>query len=303
MLLAAIVAHSVSAQPPGQTARTAAALPSATQREVRPAGVSGASDTTTAPRGSEVPAARASTPEWILDKLTAGILVVALLQLAAFVYQGWQLRRTVAVTRDMAEAQSRDMRRSLGIAQEAADATAAANTLNRDIFIATERPRVVVEAFADGPMVQSAEFCRIKVRFVMTNIGRAPAGHAVLAYEAFDANGGRPSIKVGRLVDRERAARAVGEERHGFNIYEGREVHVRADLSVAPNGGSNGRVLFIIAACVTYDFVDVRDALQSSFSFHVDWFDTPIVTPGEPARIIAPISVTISPWVEAPDAL
>jgi hypothetical protein len=244
-----------------------------------------------------------STPEWVLDKLTAGILAVAVLQLVAFVYQGWQLRRTVAVTRDMAEAQSRDMQRSLGIAQQAADATAGANTLNREIFIATERPRVVVAVFADGPMVQQADSCRIKVRFVLTNIGRAPAGNAVLAYEAFDANGGRPSRHLDKLVEGELVAREVSKERHGVNIYAGGEAQVPAELTVMRNSGSNSRVLFIIAACVTYDFVDVRDALQSSFSFHLDWWDTPVMTPGEPARVFEPIAVSIRPWVEAPDVL
>jgi hypothetical protein len=239
----------------------------------------------------------------VLDWLTGGLVGVALLQLTAFVVQASALRESVRVTREMAEAQSKDMQRSLATAQQAADAATAANKLTQDFFITTERPWVTVKIMADGPLVQTASRTEIPVRFVMTNVGRSPAGQTVLAFEAFDGAGGRPSQKQDRLLTRAAAQRASDTSRHGANIYPQKYVVQKTVLAVEPNPETNGRILFIVACCVTYNFAGVRDNLQSGYTYYLDWQDTPIMTTGDPARIVHAPYVAIKPWFEASTVL
>jgi hypothetical protein len=239
----------------------------------------------------------------VLDWLTGALALVAVLQLAAFVVQAIALRETVVVTRDTAEKQSKDTQESLALAKQAADAATAANKLTQDFFITTGRPWVNATLVIDQPVILANNTCQLRGRFVLKNVGHSPAGRTTLLSEAFDGNGSRPSVNQDALQERARTARMSDTSRQGANIYRDQQTEIEASWIIRANEGSNGRILPVIACCATYNFVGVRDHLQSGYTFLVDWPMTvsgPSGPAGSASHVIPPTVVDVRPWFEAP---
>jgi hypothetical protein len=71
--------------------------------------------------------------------------------------------------------QSRDTRRSLAIAKQAANAAIDSNRISRDIFAAENRPWLAVEATLKGDIASNAMGVSFLVDISIHNIGRTPA--------------------------------------------------------------------------------------------------------------------------------
>jgi hypothetical protein len=120
-----------------------------------------------------------STPDWWMVRFTAILGFIGFLQLLAFGWQGWQLRRGVSVAAQAAN-EARDAIKATQASADAANTHAAAaeeaNRINRDLLIATQRPWIFAESMAPaGPLEYTGGGVRLRITCTLKNIGRAPA--------------------------------------------------------------------------------------------------------------------------------
>ncbi|MEN2474255.1 hypothetical protein [Burkholderia sp. GS2Y] len=91
--------------------------------------------------------------------------------------------------RRLGNRQSIDMRKSLEVAERAADAAIAANQLNRDSFAIEYRPWVSVKIDVAGPLTWDVNGANATFRFSLSNTGRTPA-QGVWVHPRFAVSGG-----------------------------------------------------------------------------------------------------------------
>jgi hypothetical protein len=131
-----------------------------------------------------------STADWWMVRFTAILGFIGFLQLLAFGWQGWQLRRGVTVAGQAAN-EARDAIKATQASADAANtharAAEEANRINRELLIATNRPWVVVQAtIPEGaPVVVTADQIGARIRVRAKNIGRSPAADIHCSVELY----------------------------------------------------------------------------------------------------------------------
>jgi hypothetical protein len=123
------------------------------------------------------------TPDWFVAIFTGLLsfvtyrLVTSTGGLKTSTDRLWEAgERQIELSRETAAAQSRDMRESLSIAQEAATTATTANTIAREAYVTEHRPWLTVEMSLAGDInFQENGFVSTAVAVRVTNIGTTPA--------------------------------------------------------------------------------------------------------------------------------
>lgn len=135
---------------------------------------------------------RSINVEWgsALRILLEALLTIATVLLAIFTYMLWSdTHNLVLEAEKTSKRQAEEMQKSLSITKQAADATynaaiaaqesvavaIKANQLNRDNFIADNRPWVSVDIQVAGPLTWGKDGGNLPLKFTLRNTGRTPA--------------------------------------------------------------------------------------------------------------------------------
>jgi hypothetical protein len=118
---------------------------------------------------------KSSTDRWLMI-FTGAVALFTLLLVGATVLLYRAGEKQLLHARRSSAIQSRDMRESLSIAQEAAAAAAAANAIAREAYVTEHRPWLTVELSLVGDVnFQENGFVSTTVAVRVTNIGKTPA--------------------------------------------------------------------------------------------------------------------------------
>jgi hypothetical protein len=169
---------------------------------------------------------KASADRWTIG-LTGVLAFATLMQFAALLWQGRQLRRNVTV----AENAANDARKAIAATQATATAAEQANRINQDALTATQRPWISVSIDAIEELTYNLSGATISLIFRLTNFGRTPAfyvgphARAVLHQDGVDNV--REQVK---LVEEVRRTRPVHE--FGLTIFPEKEMCIPINIMI-----------------------------------------------------------------------
>jgi hypothetical protein len=190
-------------------------------------------------------------------------LILGLLTLAAAGAAAFYARRAAIETERGADA-----------AADAVKASTEGNRLNREAFIADQRPWLSVEATAAGPIVWKGNAVEMKFLFVIENVGRTPALNVRIDVELrVELGSGRLDEEQRRLADEARARPAY----MGHTVFPGRRLEISYILEAgaaelanasAAMGGSD-LILPHILGCASYYSAFAEGSHQTGFIYEI----------------------------------
>ena len=112
------------------------------------------------------------------DRLFSAIssIVIAIFTIVLAISTIYLCKSTAGLEK-FAEQQASEMKESIAAAKDAVKAASDANRLNRDNFLATERPWIAADIEVGGPLRYDVNGANITLRFQLKNVGHSPATH------------------------------------------------------------------------------------------------------------------------------
>jgi hypothetical protein len=173
----------------------------------------------------------------------------------------------------MALKQSKDMKASLNISQQAVAAAIQANKLNREIFIASERPWIPINVNIAGPLSYDTNGLTIHLRFHFKNIGKSPAKNVWANFRfvipELGTNFNPVSIQNELIQDAKRHPSTLGH-----TVFPGEEIMLT--ISTAANNDDLKKATEKFAAIfpyligtISYNFVFEEEQHQTAFIYEV----------------------------------
>ena len=117
------------------------------------------------------------------------------------------LWKSTAGLEKFAEQQASDMKESIAAAKDAVKVASDANHLNRENFLATERPWVTADIGVGGPLYYNINGANITLLFRLKNVGKSPATHVWINLRTL-----APAIGVDAPYDPREAQQKLYEE-------------------------------------------------------------------------------------------
>lgn len=178
---------------------------------------------------------------------------------AVFTYYLWDatagLREVTADLVNFAEEQSRDMKASIAIAKESADAAVESNKISRNLFITENRPWLILEINGWSPLIWEEKGARFSIDVTITNAGRSPATNVWFEAVAFSSGAANPaSVETVRTYCDKRSTSRDSVIDNGIIVVPGHPYRTGFNL-----------MLF-------------RDEIDKNISMGEDWFSLAIKT-------------------------
>jgi hypothetical protein len=173
-------------------------------------------------------------------------------------------------------------------AKQAAEATAEANRINREAYLADQRPWLRIDAVVAGPITWKADSVNMRFVFGLENVGRTPALNARIDVELLLEPGDmRLDQEQRRIADKARSL----PPHMGFTIFPGRRLEFSYGLAAGPAelaaaaagmGGSDLLMPHVLGCASYYHSASPELSHQTGFIYEVVWR-----RPQEGVRLIA----------------
>lgn len=179
-------------------------------------------------------------------------------------------------TRSAAESQANDMKESVAAAKRSADLASESNELNRKIFIAGQRPWLLIDVQIGGPLHYNVNGANFTFDITITNNGRLPATNVDINLEVSAPAIGIESQDLVRPKRNAMITRAAHRKKESFGhtVFPGKPVKQTVSTSV-----SNAEIARItqmaqfimptVIGAVSYFFAGDDAAHQTSFVYDI----------------------------------
>jgi hypothetical protein len=205
------------------------------------------------------------------------VLTISTVAIAVFTYTLW--KATIGLYK-MALKQSKDTEASLNVSKDAVNAAVQANNLNREIFLASERPWIPAKVETVGSIRYDENGLNIIFRFKLKNIGKSPAKHVWIYPRLVASILGQNNDLLSMQKELSEQAKKMSGVTLGHTIFPN-DVFVQ-DLGMSFNKEQIAEaakgfdcLLLSLVGVIDYSFVFEEGHHQSGFIFEVRRLDVP----------------------------